>query len=126
MRQPIPDDIRRFVLTSVPSVPYLEAMLLLRSGERPAWTPEDVARRLYVPQQSADELLRQLSEAGFVTTSPPGQVRWQPPETLRGLVDELARLYSEELVAVTELIHTRQERRARQFADAFVLRKKEP
>jgi hypothetical protein len=126
MRQPIPDDIRRFVLTSVPSVPYLEAMLLLRSGERQAWTLEDVARRLYVPPQKADELVRQLSEAGFIVTTPPGQIRWQPPAPLQGLVDGLARLYSEELVAVTELIHTRQERRALQFADAFVLRKKEP
>jgi Mn-dependent DtxR family transcriptional regulator len=126
MRLPIPDDIRRFLLTSVPSVPYLEAMLLLRAGGRPAWALEDVARRLYVSQQKAEELVRQLSEAGFVTAPEQGQIEWRPPEELRGLVDEVARLYAEELVAVTELIHTRQERRARQFADAFLLRKKEP
>ena len=31
-RDIIPDTIRRFILTSINSVPYLEAMLLLRSA----------------------------------------------------------------------------------------------
>ena len=37
MRSAIPDDVRRFILTSVPSVPYLEAMLLLRGEPQAAW-----------------------------------------------------------------------------------------
>ena len=32
MRIPIPDDVHRFVLTSVPSVPYLEAMFAQHAG----------------------------------------------------------------------------------------------
>ncbi|HUR87906.1 MAG TPA: hypothetical protein VMZ74_02345 [Ramlibacter sp.] len=124
MREPIPDDVRRFILTSVPSVPYLEAMLLLRGEEATAWDSVHVARRLYISQQKADELLGQLAQAGFVRTET-GFAHWSPPEGLRSLVDQLARLYAGELVAVTELIHTRQERRALQFADAFRLRKEE-
>ncbi len=34
----IPDDLRRFILTSVPSVPYLEAILLLQRERGTAWT----------------------------------------------------------------------------------------
>ena len=120
----IPDDVRRFILTSVPSVPYLEAMLLLRGQPHAAWDTAALARRLYIPQQTAEELLRQLAEAGFVADVSAGAC-YRPPEELAGLVDQIAKLYAEELVAVTELIHTRQERRARQFADAFRLRKKE-
>jgi Mn-dependent DtxR family transcriptional regulator len=120
----IPDDVRRFILTSVPSVPYLEAMLLLRGEPSAGWDTAALARRLYISQQTAEDLLRQLAEAGVVTAGNEG-VRYRPPEELVALVDELARLYAEQLVEVTELIHTRQERRARQFADAFRLRKKE-
>jgi hypothetical protein len=120
----IPDDVRRFILTSVPSVPYLEAMLLLRGESSTGWDVATLARRLYIPQQTAEDLLRQLMEAGFAVGSPDG-ARWNPPGDLAALVEQLARLYSEELVAVTELIHSRQDRRARQFADAFRLRKKE-
>ena len=120
----IPDDVRRFILTSVPSVPYLEAMLLLRGEPSAMWDTAALARRLYIPQQTAEDLLRQLAEAGIVTAGGQG-ASYRPPDELVALVDELARLYAEELVEVTELIHTRQERRARQFADAFRLRKKE-
>ncbi|HEY8049829.1 MAG TPA: hypothetical protein VIE63_11695 [Ramlibacter sp.] len=120
----IPDDVRRFILTSVPSVPYLEGMLLLRAGSTSQWQPADLARRLYITQQKADELLKQLAEAGFVAND--GQCwRWQPAPEVSELVDRLARIYANELVEVTELIHTREERRARQFADAFRLRRKE-
>ena len=120
----IPDDLRRFILTSVPSVPYLEAMLLLRAGPGADWQSADLARRLYIPQQKAEELLRQLVDAGLVANE--GSCwRWRPEAEGAALVDRLARIYAGELVEVTELIHTREERRARQFADAFRLRKKD-
>lgn len=120
----IPDDLRRFILTSVPSVPYLEAMLLLRGRPAADWEAADLARRLYIPQQKAEELLQQLVAAGFVA-SEGACWRWRPSPEGAALVEQLAHIYANELVEVTELIHTREERRARQFADAFRLRKKE-
>ena len=63
----IPDDIRRFVLTSIPSVPYLEAALLLRGEER-GWTVTEVARRLYITDAAADELLEALQAGGLAQT----------------------------------------------------------
>jgi hypothetical protein len=124
MRDPIPDDILRFILTSVPSVPYLEALLLLRASSTQTWDAGELARRLYLPQQKAEELLRQLAESGCVATDSEG-ARWRPPEELATLVDRLAQLYSDDLLGVTAMIHTRQDHRARQFADAFRLRRKE-
>ena len=122
MRSEIPDDLRRFILTSVPSVPFLEAMLLLRSAPGAAWDAAEVARRLYIPTQRAEALLAQLGDAGFAAPAPPTW-RWAPAAEAVGFVDALASHYADNLVAVTELIHTRQERRAHQFADAFRLRK---
>lgn len=36
-REPIPDDIQRFILMTVTSVPYLEAMLLLHNEPMRKW-----------------------------------------------------------------------------------------
>jgi hypothetical protein len=124
MREQIPDDVLRFILTSVPSVPYLEALLLLRASSAQAWDAAELARRLYLPQQKADELLRQLAESGCIVMDRDG-ARWRPPTELATLVDRLAQLYSEDLLGVTTMIHTGQEHRARQFAAAFRLRRKE-
>lgn len=122
MRPTIPDDVRRFILTSVPSVPYLEAMLLLRDQPGTAWDAAMLARRLYLQPSRSDALLQQLSEAGFVAARPDGW-HWQPPAHVAAQVDELAHIYSENLLGVTELIHSREDRRAHQFADAFRLRR---
>ncbi|WP_426207802.1 hypothetical protein [Massilia sp. TWP1-3-3] len=40
---PIPADIRRFVLTSIRSVPHLEALLLLRATEAELWSDAGLA-----------------------------------------------------------------------------------
>ena len=126
IHQDLPDDVRRFILTSVPSVPYLEAILLLRGQPDLAWTTAAVARRLYLSEAAAAELLRALGSAGIATAQQeaPGAFRYRPatPE-LAALLDAVARAYSANLVRVTALIHSRVEKRAQQFADAFRWRK---
>jgi hypothetical protein len=126
MQPPIPPDLRRFILTSIPSVPFLEAMLLLRGDARLVWDAPELARRLYVPPVRAAELLRQLGAAGFIVAAEvPDGWCWRPPAEAGALVDNLAAHYAENLVGVTELIHAREASRATQFADAFRW-KKEP
>jgi hypothetical protein len=100
-------------------------MLLLRGESGMAWDAPTLARRLYVTQGQAAQLLQQLAEAGFTVPCPPGWC-WQPAPEATGLIDQLAALYSENLLGVTELIHSREDRRAHQFADAFRLRKDGP
>jgi hypothetical protein len=120
----IPDDLRRFILTSVPSVPYLEAILLLRSESGTGWTAPLLSRRLYLPEARAAELLASLRTAGIVAESGEEQsYRYGPEPALAGMLDRLAQFYAIDLVAVTDLIHAGVDRRAFQFADAFRLRK---
>lgn len=124
MAQRIPDEVRRFLLTSVPSVPFLEALLLLRAQPDQQWDAAAVARRLYVTTAVAGELLQQLVQAGIGQPAGEGTTcTWGPPAPLAALIDELARHYAENLVGVTQLIHSRTDQRARQFADAFRWRK---
>lgn len=126
MRRPLPDDVRRFVLASVASVPFLEALLLLRADTAASWTAAELSRRLYVAPALGDELLAQLRAAGLATAGErEGTWRWNAATEMAPTIDELAHIYAENVVGVTELIHSRQERRAQQFADAFRLRKKE-
>jgi DNA-binding IclR family transcriptional regulator len=123
-RPELPANVRRFILTSVPSVPYLEAVLLLRAEPATAWGVAELARRLYVPERTATELLQLLTSSGIA--APVGDTRtarYAPAAELRGLLEELAQSYSTDLVAITDLIHSRIDRRAQRFADAFRFRK---
>jgi Mn-dependent DtxR family transcriptional regulator len=126
-RAEISEDIRRFILTSVPSVPYLEAILLLRSDPGVAWDVRRMAARLYVAERQAAEVLTALAAAGIARGEDLGdmvQYSYAPAtEELRERLDALAQTYSANLVDVTDLIHSRIEKRAQQFADAFRLRK---
>jgi hypothetical protein len=66
---PIPEDLRRFVLTGIPSVPFLEALLLLRANAGRCWPSTEVAKRLYVRDRVAHGLLEQLCQAGMARES---------------------------------------------------------
>jgi hypothetical protein len=124
-RQPLPDDIRRFVLTSVPSVPYIESLLLLRREAASTWNPAQLARRIYVSEAQAAQLLETL-EASGVAASVEGEektYRYAPSAELARMLDRVAAHYASNLLAITDLIHSGLNRRANQFADAFRWRK---
>ena len=126
VKRTIPDDIRRFILTSVPSVPYLEAILLLRTEPDAEWDVRRVAGRLYVGERQASELLAGLEAAGIASREVQGDLElfcYAPSTELQERLDALAQAYSADLVGVTDLIHSRIDKRAQQFADAFRLRK---
>lgn len=118
----LPPDVRRFVLTSVPSVPYLEAVLLLRADPGQGWDAAALARRLYVPERTGAELVAQLRDGG-VASDEAGTVRYAPSPELGELLERVAHAYATDLVTITGLIHSRIDRRAQQFADAFRFRK---
>lgn len=119
----IPDDVRRFVLTSIASVPHLEALLLLRATPGD-WPVAKVAERLYISEKAAERLLLDLCGSGLLSCD--DNIYQYQPETnaMRDTVSEVARTYSQNLVEMTNLIHSSVERKAHQFADAFNFRKK--
>ncbi len=123
VQPPIPPAIRRFVLTSIASVPHLEALLLLRAAESQVWTAAQVAGRLYVGEAAALVLLDDLCHAAMLHCAD-GVYAYHPATpSLRATIDSLAELYARHLVDITHLIHSRLERQAQHFADAFRWRK---
>lgn len=122
----VSDDIKRFVLISIPSIPFLEAALLLRNESGKAWDSRQVAQRLYMSEKAASKLLNELHEAGFAAIADETHMsyRYAPDsDDLRQMIDRLACTYSRHLVEVTKLIHSKCNNKAQPFADAFKWRK---
>ena len=121
---PLAPDLRRFVAAKIHSVPMLEALLLLHAREG-GWTRSDLAGRLYLPDARVETLVRDLCRERLAEVEG-DTVRYAPADsTIAALVDQLAATYSRHVVAVTEIIHSGLERKARDFADAFVIRRDE-
>jgi hypothetical protein len=121
----IPDSVRRFIVTNIPSIPYLEALLLLRGDTLQPWDGTRLARALYIDEAIALSLLEALNARGVVTpATTPATFCYQPiSEELTHMIDALADVYATHLVDVTNLVHARSSRNAQRFADAFVWRK---
>jgi hypothetical protein len=121
----IPDSVRRFVLTSIPSVPHLEALMLLWRDPERALTAEEIAGRLYVGASVARGVADDLVLAELLASEDGGarfRIRTEPAE-LRARLDELDQTYARHVRAVAELIHGNLGRKATSFANAFYWRK---
>jgi hypothetical protein len=119
---PVPGDLRDFIVRYIDSIAQLEALLLLRANPADEWTPAEVAARLYTSEQDAAEVLARLCDDALAFCNK-GIYRFGCETTeLRDLVDRLAEAYSQHLIPVTNMIHAKP-RRIRQFADAFKFRK---
>jgi hypothetical protein len=129
MMNPIADDMRRFILT-LPSVPHLEAMLLLRSEPERQWEADALARQLYIGQEQAARVLDDLANAGICAAGPLSAARYSyrpHAQELDDLIGRLADFYSRNLIEVTNIIHANsrasQAQKVQRFADAFKWRK---
>lgn len=125
-RAPIPDEVSRFVLLAIPSVPYLEAILLLRREPAQAWDYKQIAKHLYLGEKAAQSLLAELHAGGIISIADPEQLRYryQPQSTeLEQMIERLAHAYTHDLIGVTNLIHSKATKKAQLFADAFLWRK---
>lgn len=118
----IPSEIKSFILTSIASVPHLEALLLLRRDPLIEWDAKMMAQRLYVSEKEAEDTLVDLSTAGFaaIKRNCISRYFYKPitPE-LKELLDRLVDIYSKNLIEVTHLIHAKVNKQARKFGDAF-------
>lgn len=123
-REPIPEELRRFIHTSVPSVPFVEALLIFREARGEPITVDQLARRLYVGERPAADIIELLRTARIIEpVEGAGGHRFAPAPELAPMLDMLAEFYRSHLVQVTDMIHSRTGRMAQHFADAFKLRR---
>lgn len=118
----IPEDLRDFIVKYIDSIAHLEALLLLRATSSQDWTTEACASRLYISESGAESILSNLASKGFLASTEKGYHFACESKELETLVTRLSELYRQQLIPVTNLIHSKQ-RGIRDFADAFRLRK---
>lgn len=118
---PIPADVREFIVRSIDSIAYLEALLLLRVDMGVKWTAQSVAARLYVKEAEAEGILARLAAEGYAVCEGTSFSYECAPE-IDLLVERLGQSYARHLIPVTNLIHSRSGA-IQAFASAFKLRK---
>ena len=123
----LPDDVHRFILSSIESVEQLEVLLLMQGAPDTSWTPEAIAQELYSTPSSIRGRLDALSRQELVV--PEGSTsafRYHPTSAaLAATINRVAECYRQRRVAVITLIASKPLENVRAFSDAFRLRKKD-
>jgi hypothetical protein len=122
----LPQDVLRFLLDRIESVPHLEALLLLWQAPEQSWSPEQIATRVYVAPETAEVLLEDLSRAGMIAVErgTPACYRYDPAwDASSQLMPQVAATYGRQLVRVAQLIHSKASLGVREFARAFQIKK---
>ena len=120
--EPIPDDLREFIVAHIDSVAQLEALLLLRRDPSTAWNPGSMAHRLYVSEGEATDLLTRLNDDGFLIVKEGSYYFGPKSAKQRAMAGRVADAYSQHLIPITNIIHGKP-RRIREFSDAFKFRR---
>ena len=117
----IPAQLRDFIIQSIDSVGQLEALLLLRGDPEQTWGVGQLARRLYVNESEAAAILAHLVAQDFATEQE-RSYRYLRVGKHAAVIDQLAEAYARQLIAITNIIHTKP-RGIRAFADAFKIKR---
>ena len=112
--------VKRFILTSIDSIPHWEAILLLRYDQTMVWDAKSIAQTLYISEKKAGDILNDLYASRFIIKDNAHYFHYKPDSLeLKKNVDQLADIYAKNLIEVTNLIHSKTDKKAQQFGDAF-------
>lgn len=126
--EPIPENVRRFIVDHVQSVESLETLLLCYAGTLREITPAEISRTLYTSLEAATARLEELHRAKLLVTcgSEPVKYRFNPASPDAPVVADLEKIYKVRRVSVISFIYSKPTDPLRAFSDAFRLRKDEP
>jgi hypothetical protein len=122
----LPERIVDFIVRNIRSLEHLEILLLVSGSPARAWTQQAVYRVIKSSEASVLARLKELADQGFLQEEPgePPQYRFKSSdEELKAVVAELAAVYRERRLRVVEIIYPGTTSGARNFADAFRIRK---
>jgi hypothetical protein len=120
------EQIDRFIVDEIDSVPQLEALLLVWNNRPKEWNSGSMARALYVSPDVAQDILRRLAQRHLIAevNANSGQYVLQVDSAEREqLLASLDKVYRRELVRVSTMIHSKASRAVRDFASAFRFKK---
>ena len=120
------EQIERFIVDKIDTVPQLEALLLLWRGRPRPRSIFELARELYLSPDRAAGVLEGLLHMGLIV--PEGAQSYAlnlVPKGREKMLTALEELYRHELLHVSHLIHDKAPRAVRDFARAFRFKKEE-
>ena len=112
------EEVDRFILKEIESVPHLEALLLLWKRQPNQWSTEDMADALYISSEAAQPILLDLKQRGFAKLES-GKYSYHATEERNELIAKVDRTYRRELVRISTMIHAKPSAAVRAFARAF-------
>lgn len=120
------DEVHRFLLNEVDSVPQMEALLLLWESRPRQWPETELAVRLYVTPDALRTILAPLIQRRLVLSHSESAATYsyhsRSADTDR-LMEAAASTYRHDLIRITTLIHSKASPALREFARAFRLKK---
>jgi len=119
--EPVPDDVRDYILNHIDSIVQLEALMLLRAHPGECWDVAKMARRLYVSEPEVSDAVGRLVNDGVASLNE-GAFSYRPAPEVLDLLERVVATYRRHLIPVTNLIHSKPSRIS-QFADAFKFRR---
>ena len=125
---PTREQIDRFLVDKIDSVPQLEALLLIWRNRPRQWSCDQIARDLYISPELAEVELNHLVHQGLILSSPDRPERFSlnlDPEDRPLMLTAVDEMYRRELVRISNLIHAKAPRAMRDFARAFRFKKEE-
>ena len=127
-KSPIPEDVQRFIIEYIDSVPALEALLLMRRIRDREWTVSMLAHDLFVEPQRVAVVMSDLVGRGLcgMRKAEEPLYFWGPATVaIAERLEHLAAAYATHLIAVTQVIHEKPRPSVRGFSDAFRFRGRE-
>ena len=116
------EQVDRFILDEIDSVPQLEALLLIWNNRPKKWSSEDMAKALYDKADVTQGILRSLAQRGLIREAPGEEPRYtaiaDSPET-EAMLEAVDDIYKREIVRISTMIHSKASRAVRDFARAF-------
>lgn len=122
----LPQDVVRFIVEKIDTVPHLEALLQLWKHPGEYWIAEMLAGRIYVSADQARTVLRDLEQRGLIKRVGEPVIHYAYDaawDTGGSMMDLVATTYRQQLIPVTTLIHSKASRSVLEFARAFEIKK---
>lgn len=119
-------DVYEYILEKIESVPHLEAVILLWNSRPVAWTPEELASRLYVSPERTSQILQDLIRQQLIQQSSVSPTRYSylpRSEEQNEWMFRVDTAYRREIVRISTMLHSKASPSVREFARAFRFKK---
>lgn len=116
------EDVYRFILNQIDSVPQMEALLLVWESRPKRWIEGELAERLYIGADVVRNIMQELVRRRLLVadTQAARQYFYESKSgDLDDLIEAVAATYRRDLVRVSTFIHTKTSSAVRDFAKAF-------